>query len=193
MYKVFIDNRPAIFEFDKREGYHMKSSDAEDTLKDFMSSNLKNLYLVLKSEKAFWNVFKSFKYIEAAGGMVNREGKYLFIFRNGKWDIPKGKVDKGEGVKEAAVREIEEECGLEKPVIVDELCTTFHTYQMKGKNVLKKTYWYLLDDVNPKEIIPQQEEGITALEFLAPSEFGKIRANTFPSIIEVMEVLEKKI
>ena len=192
MYKVFIDNRPAIFEIDKREGHYMKSEEAADTLRDFMASDLKNLYLVLKSDKAFWKVFKSFKLIEAAGGMVNRDGKYLFIYRNGKWDIPKGKIDKGEGIEEAAVREIEEECGLEKPEIVDELCITYHTYELNGKNILKKTYWFLLNDKYPKDIVPQLEEGITDLEFLAPNEFGKIRENTFPSIIDVMEVLEKR-
>lgn len=191
MYKVFIENRPVIFEFDPNDSARLKSEQARLRLDEFIASNEKELHLLIKSEKAFWKVFKAYEYIEAAGGLVERNGQYLFIFRNGKWDIPKGKLDKGEAIEVAAVREIEEECGLEKPVIMKELNPTFHTYKLKEKMVIKKTYWFVLKDMHPKELVPQLEEGITDLKFVSPKNFDAILSNTYPSIADVIKNFNK--
>ena len=133
MYKVFIDQRPLVLiERDKFSGIHKNILfyELNNTVKDF-KSQLKDatvddpLYVLCDDvAKAFESLFGSFKKIRAAGGIVKRKNKFLVIKRNGKWDIPKGKIDKGEGKKAAAIREIEEECGIERPEIQDFLVTT---------------------------------------------------------------------
>ena len=145
----------------------------------------------LESEEELLGVFTDHKFIEAAGGLVRRGNKFLFIKRHGLWDIPKGKLDKGESIEECAVREIEEECGLIKPVLIDHLVSTWHTYELdSGKKVIKKSYWYLLDEgENKVELVPQTNEGITEVKFFGVDEFDIVRANTFGSIHEVLDEL----
>lgn len=153
----------------------------------------KSVIFNVKDEDQLIKEFPDYKYIEAAGGLVQHNDTYLFIKRNGVWDIPKGKLDKGETPEIAAVREIEEECGLVKPVIIRHLVDTWHTYEHKGKMVLKKTYWYWLKASETKmNLVPQTEEGITEVAFFNKTEFAKIKADTFLSILEVIEALEKK-
>ena len=153
----------------------------------------KSVIFKVKDEDELKQEFADYKFIEAAGGIVQHNDSFLFIKRNGVWDIPKGKLDKGESTEHAAVREIEEECGLVQPVIINHLVDTWHTYEHKGKMVLKKTYWYWLKASESKmKLVPQTEEGITEVAFFKESEFEKIKADTFLSIIEVIEALEKK-
>lgn len=147
----------------------------------------------VKNEKELLKKFPAHKFIEAAGGIVQRENKFLFIKRNGFWDIPKGKLEKGESPEHGAIREIEEECGLIKPIIKKHLIDTWHTYEHKKKRVLKKTYWFWLDEGKEKvKLVPQIEEGITELDFFGKEKFEMIRANTFLSIVEVIDTFEKK-
>lgn len=145
----------------------------------------------LKSEKELLQKFSDHKFIEAAGGIVKRGNQFLFIKRHGLWDIPKGKLESGEKVKDAAVREIEEECGLVAPQIVDHLIDTWHTYAHKGKNVLKKTYWYVLDEGEKiMELVPQLEENISEVRYFSLNELDTVKANTYGSILEVINKLE---
>ena len=159
--------------------------------KVFIENEVKTFQL--NSEKELLREFEGYKFIEAAGGLVERDGGYLFILRHGIWDIPKGKLEKGEAVEIAAVREIEEECGLVAPRIKDHLLDTWHTYEYKGKKVLKKTYWFHLESTDPNEkLVPQTEEDITELRYFRPEEFHVILANTYDSIKEVLDSLSKK-
>lgn len=152
----------------------------------------KSVIFKVKDEDQLKQEFPDYKFIEAAGGLVEHNDSFLFIKRNGVWDIPKGKLDNGETTEHAAVREIEEECGLVRPVIIKHLVDTWHTYEHKGKMVLKKTYWYWLKASESKmKLVPQTEEGITEVAFFKKSEFEKIKADTFLSIIEVIETLQK--
>lgn len=133
---------------------------------------------------------KMFKVVEAAGGAVkNKEDKWLFIFRNGKWDLPKGKIEKGEGLEEAAIREVEEECGVNGLSIIRPLSTSYHTYTLNGFLVLKPTYWYEMVTSSTGKLTPQIEEGITDVKWLGRSEWSVVENNTFPSILEVMHEL----
>ncbi len=148
----------------------------------FLNDKLENLLTFFSS---------MFKIIEAAGGLVqNNEGKWLFIFRNGKWDLPKGKIEKGEKVKTAAIREVEEECGISKLQIIKELPSTYHTYFMEEEQVLKRTYWFEMSCADTSALIPQVEEGITNVQWLAPREFKKVKTNTYESILDVLKALE---
>lgn len=193
MYKVFIENKPLIFQINSNISTAFDPEKKWGKVRLFLDSDLPELTLEIGSEKDFWHFFETYKYIEAAGGLVEREGEYLFIKRKGFWDIPKGKLDKGETPEQAAVREIEEECGLIAPKLKTHLIDTWHTYEHKGHNVLKKTYWYWLVEGDEKApLVPQAEEGITEVDYFAPANFGEILAHTFASIAEVVDALEKK-
>lgn len=128
-----------------------------------------------------------FKIIEAAGGLVkNKNEQWLFIFRNGRWDLPKGKIEKGEAVKEAAIREVEEECGINELKIIKELPSTYHTYSIEEKNVLKRTYWFEMSTTYNKKLTPQLEEGITDVQWLSKNELKQVIDNTYESVKDVV-------
>ncbi len=149
-----------------------------------------NMFFVLCADaKAFLKrVRQSVTLIEAAGGLVKNEKKaFLFIYRNDKWDLPKGKIEKDETVKEAAVREVEEECSITVNKLGKKLCKTYHVYVSRGEVVLKKTYWYNMKCKGQNKLKPQREEGITDVRWFKRDDIDPILANTFPSIMDVLE------
>ncbi|MEY3237106.1 MAG: hypothetical protein RI883_1207 [Bacteroidota bacterium] len=196
MYKVFIENRAIIFtdiKPKKKNIFLIKShsllSIGDDLIPKILATPL-NLDICIYSdsiEKEFERLFSSFEKIEAAGGIVRRKNKFLFIKRNGFWDIPKGKLELNESIEICAIREIEEECGLKNPEIIDPICITYHTYVFKESSTLKKTYWFSLKYDGVKDLNPQIEEGITKVKWLKLVEIEKVRKNTFNSIIEVLD------
>ena len=131
-----------------------------------------------------------YKVIKAAGGVVVKGDKWLFMYRRKKWDLPKGKLDKGENSKKAAVREIEEETGV-KALVRDKICTTWHTYTMNNNRILKRTKWYLFDCLDDSAMTPQAEEQIEKLEWYSPMEAKSILINSFSSIRYVVDSLKK--
>lgn len=194
MYKVFIENKPIFFHFNSQSSLLFEPALIWQRIHLFLKNEDDSLRIDLKNEDDFHQVFESHKYIEAAGGMVRKGDAFLFIKRNGVWDIPKGKLEKNETPEIAAVREIEEECGLIEPIIVCHLLNTWHTYPHKGGQVLKRTYWYLLNEGETKTVlVPQNEEGITEVKYISPSEFDEVRSNTYQSILEVIDALEQKL
>lgn len=195
MYKVFIENREVNFSQANtlKEGVSLKSDEVK-TYKKWL------LPLILRrKEGAIINVicedlekemeifFKDHKPISAAGGIVEMDDELLFIKRHGLWDLPKGKVEKNEGIEEAAVREVEEECGIHGVKIKEALVETYHTYEMKGKRFLKRTYWFSMTYEGAKETKPQLEEGITEVAWIPENEIPIIFENTYPSIVEVVK------
>jgi len=199
MYKVFIENRPIIFtekitkkkELEsQRYSVHVNqlNSIEQDLHPLIQSMDDKNpLYVICNDlENDIERLFEKYDKITAAGGIVRRKNHFLFIKRNGYWDLPKGKIENKESIEEAAVREIEEECGIVQPLIEEEICVTYHTYEFNGIPTLKKTYWFSLSYDGGKELNPQAEEGITKAKWLKASELDKVKKKTFASIIEVM-------
>lgn len=154
-------------------------------------SELREIFFYNENETFLMDAFKSmFKIIEAAGGLVqNAKKEYLFIFRKGKWDLPKGKIEKGESIKEGAVREVEEECGIRGLSIIRELPATYHTYFIGNKNILKPTYWFEMKCTDEAKLVPQAEEGITEVRWIASKDLGIVRANTYDSILDVFSEL----
>jgi len=138
------------------------------------------LIYLCDSPKRTWEAFVShFKLQEAAGGLVRSEkGEYLVIYRRGKWDLPKGKIDYDESPEEAALREVTEECGIEKISLLKEIDVTFHSYPHNSKQILKKTYWYLMQGDSKEEARPQREEDIERVEWMTEEE---IHRNVFPN------------
>lgn len=116
--------------------------------------------------------FDLFKVVPAGGGVVhNDKGECLYIFRNGVWDLPKGKMEKGETMEETALREVQEETGLVNLKLISKLTETYHTYlNRKGKRCIKHSYWYFMETTD-KELVPQAEEGIEKVLWIDPVAF----------------------
>lgn len=127
-----------------------------------------------------------FRIVEAAGGLVRKRDKFLLIFRLGKWDLPKGKLEKDEKAKIAAVREVMEECAVEAE-LVDKLCTTWHTYIQEGKRILKKTTWYNMNCLNDANMEPQYIENIEDIRWMTLDQADHALKNSYRSIQGVME------
>lgn len=127
-----------------------------------------------------------FKEVDAAGGLVaNRRGDFLLINRNGLWDLPKGHREAGEDVAETALREVQEETGVDQLELGSLICITDHCYFRGGIWHLKHTYWYNMLYTNPVDLTPQREEDITKAAWVAKSSLPPFLKNTFPSILEV--------
>ncbi|MBL4653666.1 MAG: NUDIX domain-containing protein [Flavobacteriales bacterium] len=193
MYKVFIREVPLIICNSKQISESEKEVNIKQFYDDFdwetqIDSLHYKVYVVGDNVAEIWNSFKSyFKGIAAAGGMVkNDKEEILCIFRNGKWDLPKGKVEEGEELEDAAIREVEEECGIGGLTITSKLKSTYHTYNLGGKNILKTTYWYSMKTDWSKVLAPQLEEGITKVEWISKADLGKVRSNTYKSILELI-------
>jgi len=136
-------------------------------------------------------VVKAFKkklvLVKAAGGLVHTENDHLLlIFRRGKWDLPKGKLDKNEEMEACAIREVKEETGLVNVEIEQPLCITYHTYHENGKHILKESHWFLMKADKQLNLIPQSEEDIEKCEWAAVDQLASYMENTHASILDVV-------
>ncbi|MDP9081183.1 MAG: NUDIX domain-containing protein [Bacteroidota bacterium] len=199
-YRIYINEKVILLtESEPKKVQNYKQIDAEAfDLKILYTWVLnhpsKFFYVLCNNSKDFLKtVTKSVTLIKAAGGLVKNEyDEYLFIYRNEKWDLPKGKIEKQEGTKEAAVREVEEECGIKVSKLDERICKTYHCYIYKGDVVLKKTYWFNMRCKGQNNLKPQKEEGITDVRWFKKEDISPIVENTFPSIMDVL-VKEKLI
>ena len=134
-----------------------------------------------------WEEFcASYSIIKAAGGVVyNDENQLLMIFRNGRWDLPKGKLEVDENIKECAIREVEEECGVDNLKIISELKRTYHTYELNGLAILKCTFWFKMHTNYNQELVPQAKEGITKVEWVNKEDIPNKLNNTYGNIKEL--------
>ena len=192
MYKVFINNKCIFLVenqdfFNCREGKTYQFTSGQDlmaTLDEFeKDKKFENLYLIGNPEK----ILSSFEKIEAAGGLVKKANdQILFIFRFGKWDLPKGKMEEGETTPETAIREVMEETGVAGLEIIKELSPTYHTYKLNGKRVLKKTSWFEMSFKDDSQILPQKIEDITVVKWLSIKDIPWAMRNSYSSIIELL-------
>ena len=141
-----------------------------------------------KLKKVLKQLKKLFKPIAAAGGLVtNSEGKLLMIKRSGIWDIPKGKVEKAEKKPHAAIREVEEECGISCLKITRKAGKTYHTYNFRAKDVFKTTHWYFMDYHDNETLVPQTEEDITEVAWKSKEELRELIPYTHKSLVDLLE------
>ncbi|MEO8859879.1 MAG: NUDIX domain-containing protein [Ginsengibacter sp.] len=141
-----------------------------------------------KFEKLKKEFFKHFKIVKAGGGLVkNKDGEILLIFRRGKWDLPKGKLDDNESILECAIREVREETGLRHIAAGKEIAITYHTYIEFGKHILKESHWFAMTFKGKEELVPQLEESITEIRWVKKEELKNYLNNTFPTIISILK------
>lgn len=127
-----------------------------------------------------------FTTITAGGGVViNQKEEVLLIFRRGKWDLPKGKLDEGETIEECAIREVKEETGLKNVQITGDLPSTYHTYPHDGNVMLKKSFWFKMLADSDQDLIPQTEEHISEIKWVPVTELQHYLINTYPSVKDV--------
>jgi len=192
MYKVFLNNKCIYL---TQEGDSL--ADRGGTVHQFHSVSAlseaidgferdrraDNLY-VIGDPKELINLFPV---INAAGGLVKKPNdQILFIFRYGKWDLPKGKMEEGETVSETALREVAEETGVSGLKITKELLPTFHTYRMEGKRVIKKTHWFEMTFADDSNILPQAIEDITVVKWLNQKDIPWAMRDSYASVIELL-------
>lgn len=200
IYKIYM-NQSAIHIADiapkNTDKYQSIDYEEIDISKVFRQSKDKkahqpHLLITKDPEATFKRLKRPFKIIKAAGGIVkNGKGEHLFIYRLGYWDLPKGKVDEGEKMETAAVREVEEECGIDVHYRGICLATTYHLYTLKGELVIKKTKWYDMGVNKSPKLTPQKAEDITKAEWLGLNDLEKVRKKTYPLILDLLPLLER--
>jgi 8-oxo-dGTP pyrophosphatase MutT (NUDIX family) len=161
----------------------------------FTDTFKKNVTIIVKNldfEETFKKITKKLIFVPAAGGVVkNEKGEYLFIFRNKHLDLPKGHQEEGEELEVTAVREVEEETGLQDITLGEKLGVTYHTYKREGKRELKVTHWYSMQSNSEEKLIPQQEEGIEKVEWLSEEYISEHKKNIYPSLYHFLKKVMK--
>ena len=134
-----------------------------------------------------WDVFcAQHILVEAAGGLVyNTENQLLMIFRNGKWDLPKGKIELGENICQCAIREVSEECGVKNLKIIKKIAETYHTYELEGQPILKRTFWYMMNTDYDAKLVAQIDEGITKVEWVNKEDIAKKLEKSYGNIMDI--------
>ena len=199
MYKVFFNQKPLIltnkiqYLSDTEPLLFIKYTSVTQIIKALKSSKNSKVFLYHKDMNKLWKGFKKkFPIVEAAGGLVKRtDNKLLFIFRNNKWDLPKGGVEKKELIIDAAKREVKEETGVGDIIVQRKISETYHIFK-KGKRFrLKKTYWFKMSTTYMGKTNPQTEEGIEKTKWVSNKNIEDILNDAFENIrIIVLEVLK---
>lgn len=193
MYKVFVNDKPIVLttvvskETDFKN-YLLKSVKIGKVIKELSKSSIQEVRLIGKKEdKLIKNFLKKLPNVTAGGGKVyNDNGDILFIYRNGRWDLPKGKIDGKETIEAAALREVEEETGVKDLKIVKPLETTYHIFKRNGRHRLKITKWFEMHSSYIGELVPEEIEGITKVEWLNPEQTQKALENSYANIKELI-------
>lgn len=199
MYKVFFNERIVLLtddfirNFQIKYGLFYKYRNVEE-LKELLGfyrelKQIDTLFIFHRDIEQLRERFKScFQQVNAAGGLIrNSEGRYLVMKRRGKWDLPKGKLDRRESYEDAAIREVSEETGLFEVEIVNPLIATYHSYSMDSKPVLKRTQWFEMLYRGNDAPVPEKDEDITEIKWVKKEELNRITDNTYLAIIDVLK------
>jgi 8-oxo-dGTP pyrophosphatase MutT (NUDIX family) len=194
MYKIFINDKPFFITNSKLnieddlEAVFFNKTLFNSLLQSTKSVDFKGIILICEDVEMVFQLFVSnYKLIEAAGGLVfNSNNELLLIERLGVWDLPKGKIDLGETPEIAALREVEEECAVNGLSIEYLVCKSYHTYFFKEKYILKRTFWYKMNTSFKGNLVPQEEENISKVEWQHFTKKSITNLNTYESIKDVL-------
>lgn len=196
MYKVFVNDKPIILTDKLQKAldfpyYQYGELVLDEAVHKLQNENLNGIIFICKDLQESWrNLESHFTKVIAAGGLViNEQKEFLFIYRNDKWDLPKGGVEKGENIEEAAIREVQEECGIHNVKLDQFLLTTYHIFYQDYEYKLKETHWYLMRSTSKEILIPQLEEGITEVIFKNHEQTQVALQNTYANIKLVFDAL----
>jgi len=196
-YKVYIFDKAITITDNLNESsqnvYAFSSVNLDEIISKLQANILSEVFLYHPRLDEAWQTFKKhFDVIEAAGGIVeNDEHKYLFIYRNGKWDLPKGKMEAGEQPAETAIREVKEECGIQNIEIDHFLLDTYHLFNDNNKKRLKITHWFKMNEQEKSALIPQTEEGIERVEWIDVTDTTFPLENSYENIKLLFSDLNK--
>ncbi len=192
MYKVFVNNTPIILSTKKSiEGYtkiSIKDVDFPTVIRDILQKETDTTsakyHLYHKNEdKLLEQLYTKLPVVIAGGGKVyNKDKEILFIRRNGKWDLPKGKAEKKEDMETAAIREVEEETGVTGLEITKFLYRTHHIFKRNGEYRLKVTYWFEMKTEYSGKLVPQLNEGITKVKWKDMKKAKKALLDSYANI-----------
>lgn len=189
MHKIFVGDKPIILTTKvERENnfknYLLDTVAIGKVIKDLQRKNIASVRLIGKNEETLLKKFlKLLPNVVAGGGKVfNDKGEVLFIYRNNKWDLPKGRVENKESIEEGAIREVEEETGVKDLKVVRPLEMTYHIFKRNGKHRIKITYWYEMFSNYKGKLIPEEKEGITKVAWLDKKQAQKALTNSYANI-----------
>lgn len=189
MQKIFVGNKPLVLttkvesESDFKN-YLIDTVDINKVLHHLKKEKYKSIRLIGENQELLLKKFLGLlPNIVAGGGKVlNAEGKILFIFRNGKWDLPKGKAEHKETIDQTALREVEEETGIRGLTITKPLEITYHIFKRNNQYFIKKTYWFEMFSDYSGDLKPQIKEGITKVKWIGPKKLKKVKTNIYANI-----------
>lgn len=203
MYKVFLNDKMINIARHgnitlNKPGWIFKKNWTREELKNwlevFVKGDMKSVVITHEFPEKFFELFQSvFTIVHAAGGVVLRNNSILFIHKNRKWDLPKGKIDPGETAGMAALREVKEECGVKGHKIVKHLPPTYHIYESpydnsKGKLIFKKTFWFEMIYSGIENGVPQTNEGITKISWIKKNKLEDVLENTYQNLKEIISL-----
>ena len=183
MYKVFEPKKEVIFINDENQ---LENSSKGDRNKNANENEVTDYVFSKEPYDELKKYYADHKLIKAAGGLVQNNGYFLWIYRNNIWDLPKGKIEDNESITDAALREVKEECGLKGILeISHKIIVTHHTYQLRDVKILKETHWFFMQFDGDPNTIPQLEEGITEVSWKSKNDSIKLALESYPSILSV--------
>jgi 8-oxo-dGTP pyrophosphatase MutT (NUDIX family) len=189
MYKVFVNDKPLFLtnEISKETDFQLfllDSIDIEQVIVKMFQNKIKKAYLYHPDESVIMKTLKAKIPVNKAGGglVYNKKGEVLFIFRNGKWDLPKGGTEKGELIEDTAMREVEEETGVNGLTVGKKLQKTYHVFKRNGKYKLKITHWFEMHSTFEGTPEGQLEEGIEKVAWFNPTQIKEALENSYENI-----------
>lgn len=195
MYKVFLDNKKIWVTHSlkkplkkKYKVFRQKDISIEAFLKKIEAYKAGKFVFLMEGKDPMKEFVKAFTLIQAGGGVVrNAKGRILFIKRRGKWDLPKGKLEKGEDIQECSLREVSEETGIKKLKLLGKRIITYHIYKQDEQWCLKETHWYNMYCDHKEDLCPQTEEDIEICAWKKSKKLKKLLKNSFSSLQEVFK------
>ena len=189
MYKVFVGAKPIVLttEVDQEtnfKNYLLNTVNIGKVIKELNNTSLSEVRLIHKNEEKLLKKFlKKLPNVIAGGGKVfNDNNEILFIYRNDKWDLPKGKAEGKETIEETSIREVTEETGVTGLKIIKPIDTTYHIFKRNGRHKIKITYWFEMKTNFKGELLAEENEGITNVEWLGKNQIAEALKNSYANI-----------